>query len=137
MKLLGLDYGEKRIGLAVTDESGVYIRGLPTIFFKKNQLILINNIIEIINKEKPDAIVIGLPLNSQGLDTKMSLKIREFAKKLHDISGLPINFVDESLTSKRAYDIIQYKKKKQRQKKENIDRISACLILQAFIEEQK
>ena len=62
----------------------------------------------------------------------MSLEVRDFAEKLQTISKAPVSFVDESLTSVRAAEIMRFKKKKERRDKRAVDRIAACLILEAF-----
>jgi putative holliday junction resolvase len=136
MKLIGVDYGRRRIGLAVTDENGEFIRSLPTFLRNKNAPYL-DAIVEIIRRENPSQIVIGLPLDADDRDTAMSLEIRVFAEKLGHATSLPVHFIDESMTSRRAHDIIRHHKKKHRQNKENTDRIAACLILEAFQREKQ
>jgi len=135
MKLIGIDYGMRRIGLAATDESGEFIRSLPTIDRKTSNQFL-EDLCGIIASENASQIVIGLPLNDDGVDTPMSLEIRAFAARLSQKIAVPIKFVDESLTSVRANDIIRYRKKKQRREKGNVDKIAACLILEEFKREQ-
>jgi putative Holliday junction resolvase len=136
MKLIGVDYGRRRIGLAVTDENGEFIRSLPTLLRKSNAPYL-KELVAIIQQENPSWIIIGLPLDANDKDTAMSLEIRAFADKLGRMASLPVYFVDESLTSIRAGDIIRHHKKKHRQNKENTDRIAACLILDAFQKEKR
>lgn len=136
MKLIGVDYGRRRIGLAVTDENGEFIRSLPTLLRKKDAPYL-DALADIISRESPSQIVIGLPLDSNDRDTPMSKEIRAFAEKLCRAASLPVHFIDESMTSKRAYDIIRHHNKKHRQNKENTDRIAACLILEAFQKEKQ
>jgi putative Holliday junction resolvase len=137
MKLIGLDYGKRRIGVAVTDETGEFIRGLPTV----DRLVsgtddLLTTLVGIIGRENPERIIIGLPLDRYDEDTAMSLEIRKFAGTLSKVTSVPIEFIDESLTSRRAHDIIRMRKKKHRRAKENIDRIAACLILEAYVREK-
>jgi len=101
MKLMGIDYGIRRVGVAVTDEQGLAIRGLTTIDRKKNPD-LIAAILSLIKQEKPEALVIGLPLDINMAETVMSKEVRSFAEKLQISSGLPVNFVDESYSSKKS-----------------------------------
>jgi putative Holliday junction resolvase len=136
MKLIGVDYGRRRIGLAVTDENGEFIRSLPT-FLRKSNTPYLNELVVILQRENPSKIVVGLPLDANDEDTAMSLEIRAFADKLGSMASLPVYFVDESLTSVRAGDIIRHQKKKHRQNKENTDKIAACLILEAFQKEKR
>lgn len=131
MKLLGIDYGRRRIGFAVTDEHGEYIKGLPTLDRKKSSDPFLT-IKDLIARYRPDRIVIGLPLDIDGHDTVMSLEVRAFADILRAVSSTEISFVDESLTSVRAAEIMRFKKKKERRDKQAVDRIAACLILEVF-----
>jgi putative holliday junction resolvase len=131
MKLIGIDYGRRRIGLAVTDESGEYIRGLPTVdrLRTADYLSALRSVIEM---ERPVRIVVGLPLDIDGDETVMSREIRAFASCLGAATGLPVVFVDESLSSKTATALMRPRKKKDRRDKEAVDRIAACIILESF-----
>jgi len=133
---MGIDYGRRRIGVAVTDESGCSIRGLTTIDRQKKPD-AIGALLNLIEQEKPSALVFGLPLDINDADTVMSKEVREFAEKLRASSNLHVHFVDESLSSKRAADLMRFRKKKERRNKAAIDRLAACLILQSFREGQE
>ncbi len=137
MKLLGIDYGRRRIGVAITDETGVFIHGYTTLDQKKISN-PINELIDIIKKENPGTIIFGIPLGPDGEETSMSLEIRDFAKHLSEkiYTEIPIRFIDESYSSIRAKEQLRFRKKKYRQKKENIDRFAACNILESFKREQ-
>lgn len=131
MKLIGLDYGRRRIGIAVTDENGEYIKGLPTLD-RKTFPDCITRLCSIIAEHRPGHIVVGLPLDIDGDDTVMSKEIRQFASELAMRVAVRISFVDESLSSIEAAEIMRFKKKKERRSKGNVDRIAACLILESF-----
>jgi putative Holliday junction resolvase len=139
MKLIGLDYGLRRIGMAATDETGEFIHGLPTV--DRNNFGGVDDclkaISDVIRREDPERIVIGLPFDMQDNETAMSIEIRKFARRLSEAVSKPVDYVDESLTSRRAHDIIRMRKKKHRRAKENVDRIAACLILEAFLQEKR
>jgi putative Holliday junction resolvase len=136
MKLIGVDYGRRRIGLAVTDASGAAVRGLPTIDRKKCPDCRAA-LAAVTGAERPEALVFGLPLDADDRDTAMAAEIRAFAEGIKKDSGLPVYFVDESLTSIKAAELLRFRKKKERRKKETVDKIAACLILDAFINENK
>jgi len=133
MKLVGIDYGRRRVGIAVTDETGEYIRGLPTLDRLKTPDYL-TALSMIITDLRPERIVIGLPLDIDGEDTVMSKEVRLFAADLRAKVTVPLCFVDESLSSKRAMGLMRSRKKKDRRKKDAVDRLAACLILQSFQE---
>ncbi len=135
MKLLGIDYGRRRIGIAVTDESGTIIRGLTTI--DRNTIHdPVSEILKIIANENPSDLIVGLPLDENNNETEMSGEIRTFIKTIEGQITIPIHFVDESYSSIKASDLLLYRKKKVRRKKTNVDRIAACVILDTFIKEQ-
>ena len=139
MKLIGIDYGRRRIGLAVTDETGTVVRGLATIDRKKNPDCRAA-LAAAIAAERPEAAVFGLPLDASDGETAMSAEVRAFAADFEkDALGarLPVYFVDESLTSKKAADLMRFRKKKVRRDKSTTDRIAACLILEQFLRENK
>jgi putative Holliday junction resolvase len=89
-----------------------------------------------VETEKPAAIVVGLPLDSDDNETAMSLEIRNFFANLEKTLSLPVYYIDESLTSKHAAVLLQHRRKKDRQDKAAVDRIAACLILDSFLGEQ-
>ncbi len=136
MKLIGFDYGRRRIGISVTDETGTFVRSLP-IIDRSLQQDAVAAVLAVIIREDPDKIVFGLPLSPEDSETIMSSEIRRFAQSLALRTDIPIDFIDESLTSKRASDIIRMRKKKHRQAKENIDKVAACLILEAYLQQEK
>ncbi len=131
MKRIGIDYGQRRIGLALTDESGEFIRSLPVVD-RKSSARFFEILTDIVAREGAEEAVVGLPLGADDGETAMSGEIRSFAARLQRMIHIPVHFVDESLTSKRANDIIRNRRKKHRRAKENIDRIAACLILEAY-----
>lgn len=136
MKLIGIDYGRRRIGIAVTDETATCVRGHSTIDTKQIPD-PISKIIEIIKKEAADAIVIGLPLTYDDNETPMTSEIRKFADKLRPQTDKPIYFADEHLSSVKAAQLLQFQKKKVRRNKTTTDRYAACIILESFLDEYR
>jgi len=134
MKLVSIDYGRRRIGMAVGDNSGIPVRGLPTIDRKKNPDI-ISVLCSVIAEEQPERLIFGLPLDVDDAETVMSKEVRTFAGNLSVRTGLPVIFIDESLSSRRAEELLRHRKKKQRRDKGAVDRLAACLILDQYIRE--
>jgi putative holliday junction resolvase len=134
MKLMGIDYGRRRIGIAVGSDNGIPVRGLPTLDRKKNPD-SISKLCLIIENEKPESLIFGLPLDSNDADTIMSKEVRSFAGKLETRTGLPVHFIDESNSSLQAAEFLMHRKKKERRDKGSVDRIAACLILEQYIRE--
>jgi putative Holliday junction resolvase len=132
MKLIGIDYGRRRIGLAISDETGTCVRGLQTIDRKKNPNPLAS-LAAIIGSSHTEGLVIGLPLDSDDGETAMSLEVRKFAAELEKTITIPVYFIDESLTSKQAEGLLRFRRKKERRSKDAVDRIAACLILESYL----
>jgi len=133
MKLMGIDYGRRRIGVAVSDDGGTLARSAG-IVDRKTHPNGVDELIRIISAETPAALVFGLPLGGDDEETAMSKEAREFANAVGQRVNLPIHFIDESFTSKRASELMMHRKKKARRDKSLSDRIAACLILQEYID---
>ena len=121
-KILGIDYGEKRIGLAVSDESRTFAREFgilsPKDFWQQiNQLILDNQI---------NLIVLGWPLSMSGEDTKKTEEVASFKEQVAKKTGLPIEIIDERLSSQMAENIIGGNK--------NVDSLAAQILLQNYLD---
>lgn len=124
--LIGLDVGEKRIGVARVNT----VAKLPSpIGVIKNTDTTFEEIKKIANEEGAATIVVGIPRNLDGLETAQSVSIRKFAKQLEEETGLNIVFADESLSSKRAEKVIR----DQKNNKTELDALAACFILEEFI----
>ena len=117
--ILGIDWGRRRTGLAISDQSQEFV-------FPRG--VLVCPIIDIINKEKPVGVVIGLPLHADGTDSDTTKQVREFADALASQTDLPIIFMEENLTSVAAKEILY----QQRATNNNqpIDSAAACVILE-------
>ncbi len=131
-KILALDFGEKRTGIAVTDDLQIIASGLTTVNTKE----LIPFLKEYITNEKVESIVIGKPKQMNNTDSQSELLILKFIKKL--IPHIPkINIIreDERFTSKMAFQtmIDSGLSKKKRRDKALVDEISATLILQSYL----
>jgi putative Holliday junction resolvase len=134
MKLLGIDYGRRRIGLAVTDPQGICVRGLETID-RRSCPDAVARLASIVAEEAPEKLIFGIPLGPNEEETKTAQEVRSFARSVEAQIHLPIAFIEESFSSRRAEKILRTRKKKQRRDKANVDRIAACLLLQAYLEE--
>lgn len=135
-RILAIDYGKKRVGLAVTDPLQLICTGLPTVpttdifAFIKNYLA----------QEEVVSFVIGESKNLDNTKSQVAEAIEEFAKKLKRLyPSIPMHWVDERFTSKMAKQsmIMSGMKKKKRQQKEIVDEISATLILQTYLQKKQ
>lgn len=139
-KILGIDYGKVRIGIAVSDESFTIAFGRKVIDNNKN---LYNELKKIISEENISQIVLGYPLNLKGQKTQQTLETEKFENELsaalagkEKTANIIITRWDERFTSSLAADsmIESGMKKKKRQDKGNIDIISAALMLQSYLD---
>ncbi|WP_299123935.1 Holliday junction resolvase RuvX [uncultured Winogradskyella sp.] len=134
-RILAIDYGTKRTGIAVTDEMQIIASGLTTIDTKELLVFLKNYI----SSENVDKFVVGLPKQMDNTASESEVYIQEFLEKLaKSIPHIPVARVDERFTSKMAFQtmIDSGLKKKQRQNKALVDEISATLILQSYLASQ-
>ena len=134
-RILAIDFGSKRVGLAVTDPLQIIATALDTVHSKDVMQYLQNYL----QNEEVESFVLGLPQNLSGEDTNATPLVESFAKQLQNkFPDKPIYRVDERFTSKIALDtmIAGGSKKKDRQNKGNLDKISAVLILQTYMEQK-
>jgi|YelNatPaOPRAMG01_1025707.scaffolds.fasta_scaffold374392_1 putative Holliday junction resolvase len=132
-KLLGLDYGEKRIGLAISDETGQMAKPYG-IILNISQGFAVKKIKEICKKERIGKIIIGLPLNLKGEIERQAEKTKVFAEHLGREVALPIILEDERFTTKEAERIL--KERSAKSKKGRLDILSAVLILNQHLDRE-
>ena len=131
-KIIAIDFGLKRTGLAITDELQMIAFGLETVDSKN----LMNYLITLFQKEKIDKIVLGEPKRLDGSDAHITQNVYLLKEALEkQFSGIPVVLHVERFTSKMAFDamIAGGLKKKQRQDKAMIDKTSATIILQEYL----
>ncbi len=131
-RLLAIDFGKKRTGIAVTDELQIIASGLTTVDTNN----LLPFLKEYISKEKVDLFLIGKPKQMNNSDSESETLILDFLSKLQiQIPTIPTQRIDERFTSKMAFQtmIDSGLKKKQRRNKALVDEISATIILQSYL----
>jgi len=132
-RFLAIDYGEKRIGIAVSDDEKKYAFARETIINKDIEITL-EKIKEYCQSEGIEKIIIGLPFNMAGRETVWTDKIKNFAEKLKRKTGLAYEFQDERLTSRLSYSLFRDKRGGQKVSKNKINEQSARIILQDYID---
>ena len=131
---LGVDYGEVRTGIAITDELGITAQGLETIISNGNDKIILKRIEELLNQYEIDCIVLGKPLNMDGSEGKRVQETETFLHKLKSrFNKINIVQVDERLTSVEAHKTMNFLNVDNRKKKGIVDTISAVYILESYI----
>lgn len=137
-RILAIDYGSKRIGVAISDPLGITARGLETINNREKDLLpACDRLIELLVANKIDNLVVGLPKRTDGLQSQTEIKVYEFVNLLkYRYKGeLNIEFVDERFTSTIANNILKQSSKKGAKEKRNVvDQLAAEIILQDYLE---
>ena len=131
-RFLGIDYGSKRVGLAISDKSNIIAKPYKTLI-NKSENDLLNQIDTIIKDKNIKLIVIGLPLNMSGKDSSQTKSVRKFKETLDGI-GLPIVFEDERLSSISAKNSLIFQNIKTGHNKLQIDKTAAAILLQQFLD---
>lgn len=132
MRILGLDIGSKRIGVAVSDELGITAQGLTTIV-RTNIRQDLERIVGIIVAAGVERIVVGYPLLEDGSAGVQCGKVDQFIARFLSVHDLPITRWDESFTTQEAHDVLRQCKVKGRERRQYVDKIAACLILQGYL----
>ena len=135
-RVLALDYGERRIGVAISDPTATIAQPLPTLTRRAGKRAPVAKIADIAAQNEVAEIVIGLPLTLAGDDSDWTRSVRDFAGKLEQRTGLPVHLMDERLTSVMAERAVRSLalKKSQREQKERVDAAAAMILLQAFLD---
>jgi putative Holliday junction resolvase len=132
-RILALDFGTRRIGLAVSDPLGITAQGLPTLL-RKNKRTDLAQLKAVLDRNRVGEIVVGLPLRLSGADSSSTEKAREFAEMLKKEFSLPVHLWDERFTSVEANRVLRESEMSIRKRGEAVDMMSAVLILTAFLE---
>lgn len=135
MRIMGLDYGSKTVGVAVTDPLGITAQGVETITRKEeNKLRRTCQRIEALIKEyEVTAIVLGYPENMDDSVGERAKKTEEFGEMLKRRTGLPVILQDERLTTIAADEILEQSGVPEKERKKVIDKVAAAIILQDFM----
>ncbi|MCI9435871.1 MAG: Holliday junction resolvase RuvX [Lachnospiraceae bacterium] len=139
MRIMGLDFGSKTVGVAVSDELFITAQGVEIIRRKEENKLrrTLARIEELIETYEVEEIVLGLPKNmnaSEGIRAELT---REFCEKLERRTGLPVTLWDERLTTVEAGKILMESGVRREERKEYVDKIAAVLILQNYLDSRR
>jgi len=136
-RIIGIDYGDARVGIAISDLLGFTAQGIETIHHKGNEEILLSRIEELIKQYEVKKIVIGYPRNLNGTSGFRVEKTEEFIKKLIDKFGLDVIKWDEWLSTVSAHRDMNDMNIKKKKKRGIVDTIAAVHILQNYLDAQR
>ena len=139
MIILGLDYGSKTVGVAITDVLGLTVLPVTTIKRDRESKLrkTLAEIEALVEERRVEKIVLGLPLNMDGTEGERVEHTREFAEKLRLRVTVPIEFADERLTTMEAAEILDENGIPRCEQKKVIDQVAAQLILEQYLREHK
>ncbi|MBD2181738.1 Holliday junction resolvase RuvX [Aerosakkonema funiforme] len=133
---LGLDVGSKRIGVAGCDRIGLIATGLTTIERKSFERDL-EHLSQLVADRQAEVLVVGLPYSMNGTLGFQARQVQKFAQRVGKALQLPVEYVDERLTSFQAEEMLKEAKKSPSRHKSSIDRIAASIILQQWLDERR
>lgn len=138
MRKLGIDYGDSRVGIAISDELGITAQGLCTISHNGNDKIVLKKLEEILDNYQVDTIIIGIPINMDGTEGFRVEVTKKFIHKLKcKFNKIKIEEIDERLTTVVAHKTMNYLGIKKENKKNIVDTISAVYILETYMNKPK
>lgn len=137
-RILAIDYGERRLGVALSDPSATIAQPLTTLTRRPGKRAPIQAILELCRAHEVSALVVGLPLTLAGDDSDWTREVRDFATRLAERSGLPVALVDERLSSVAAERAVRGigLRRRAREQRERVDASAASLILQFYLDQQ-
>jgi len=132
-RILAIDYGSRRMGLAVSDPLGITAQGLETLE-RKNKRSDFARLERLVRQHEVREIVLGYPLRLSGQEGAQSQKVSEFAEALREKFQVPVHLWDERLTSAEANRLLREAEVSPRKRTQAVDRMAAVLILQSFLQ---
>ncbi len=133
MRALGVDVGERRIGLAVSDPSGLIATPLE-VLVRDEQTDVIAEVLVRAQRQGAEVIVVGMPIDLRGREGVAAQRMGEFVERLREASPLPVETCDERLTSAAAARAMQEAGLSERDRRGQIDKVAAALILQTWLD---
>ena len=138
MRILGIDYGETRVGIAITDGLNITVQGLGTIQRNNSDKVILRELDEILEKYEIDTIVVGMPLNMDGTISERAKITQEFIHKLKcKYNKIKIETIDERLTTVSAHKMMNFLNVNKHKKRNIVDTISAEYILETYLNKIK
>ena len=134
MRKLGIDYGDARVGISITDGLNITVQGLETIHHQGNDKIVLKRLEEILGQYEIDTFVIGMPINMNGTKTERVEVTEKFIHKLKcKFPKIAIETIDERLTTVEAHKTMNVLNVDKKKKRNIVDTISAVYILETYM----
>jgi len=134
---MGLDYGDKRIGVAVSDPFGLIAQGVEVITYSGSVKAVLGNVAELVKKYEIELVVIGLPVNMNGSHGPRAEAAKKFAGRVAGITSLPVELWDERQTTMEAEKMLVGASLSRLKRRKVIDKVAATLILQGYLDRRQ
>jgi putative Holliday junction resolvase len=136
-RLIAVDWGDVRIGLALSDDAQILATPLETLVRRTGKRFPMPRFLELLAEHRPVGAVVGLPLTGEGLEGASALAAREMAETISRRSGLPVELWDERMSTARALGAIREQGGSTRGRREDVDALAAAVLLQHFMEARR
>jgi putative Holliday junction resolvase len=132
MRIMAVDYGDARTGVAISDESGT-LAGFTTVVPSRDREKTMEALVSLVSSHQVEELVMGFPRNMDGSEGPRAELYREFARCLEERTGMEVHLWDERRTTIEAHQILHQSGKKMKQHKKNVDAVAAALILEGYL----
>ena len=132
MRILAIDYGDARTGVAVSDPTGL-LAGFTTVIQSHNPDFVASEVARLVKEHQAEELVMGFPRNMDGTEGPRAELYKSFAKKLEDTANMPVRLWDERRTTVEAHAILSENGKKMKKHRKNVDAVAATLILEGYL----
>lgn len=132
-RVLGLDYGERRLGFAVSDAGGIISMPL-TVVLVSGSANALAEVERLVRETGAERLVVGLPLNMDGTAGPKAAEVKAFVEALQPRVGVPVDTWDERLTTKSAHDVLLEANASRKRRKEVVDKLAAQIMLQGYLD---
>ena len=132
MRIMAIDYGDARTGVAVSDAMGM-LAGFTTVIHSRKSEVVLEELKKLIAEHGAEELVMGFPRNMDGTEGPRADLYREFAARLEEVTGMAVNLWDERRTTVEAHQILHASGKKMKNHKKNVDAVAATLILEGYL----
>lgn len=134
---MALDWGELRIGIALSDETQLLSSPLATLVRRRGKRFPMPRFLELVATHHPAGLLVGLPLSLEGGETESTAAARELADSLAGRTGLPVELWDERMTTRRALRAVREQGGSTRGRREDLDALAASVLLQHFLDSRR
>ena len=133
-RVLGMDWGTSRIGVAISDETQLIASPLDTLTRRTGRRLPVGRFLTLVEREQPVGLLVGVPLDDDGLEGVAAIAAREMGRALAARSGLPLDWIDESFSTVEAEEVLLAADVSRAKRKQVIDKMAAAVILQRWLD---